>query len=220
MNMRATIIPSVVPMSFEEIGEARARYAAFATELHVDIVDGQFAPHKTWVPMPGEKLPDAKDILYEGHLMTTNPLPVGVALAMAGARRIYAHVESFAHADAARDAFAMWRSAGAKEVGIAVLLSTPLESLAPYAKLIDSVLIMSIARVGEQGIPFDERGLARINDLKNRYPRLVIAVDGGMSCETVQRAVEAGATRVVVGSALKEAADPQQEYQHLAAVCE
>lgn len=209
------IIPTVVPQSFDDITAAKARYGAYATSIHIDAADGVFAPNATWLPVSGEKLPDAANITYEAHLMIENPLSIGVSFARAGAKRIIGHVEAFQNAECAREAFDMWLKAGAREVGVAILLDTPLQELMPYSGLTDSVLVMTIAKIGKQGAPFDERGTLRVREIRKRYPDFVIAADGGISEKNIAVLASAGATRFCSGSSLAKAKDPAKAYSQL-----
>jgi ribulose-phosphate 3-epimerase len=210
----ADIIPTVVPKSLDDIARARKRYP-FAASLHVDVADGVFAPNTTWSISPSEKLPDAAAANYEVHLMVQNPLQAGLSFARAGAMRIIGHVEAFDHAERAQEAFDMWQKAGAKEVGIAVLMETSLEELTMYVGLCDFVHMMTIATIGKQGIPFDPRSLERVATFHKRYPRVTISVDGGGSKDTIEGLLHAGATRFCVGSALTKAKDPEKEFARL-----
>lgn len=203
------IIPTVVPDIFQDVLDARKRYA-FATSLHIDAVDGTFAPGKTWLPLGGERLIDAKTTCYEAHLMIENPLSMGLAFVRAGVRRIIGHVEAFNHSEHAQETMGMWQKAGADDVGVAILMDTPLSELSPYASLIDTVLVMTISSIGKQGAPFDERAIGRISEIHARFPELTIAVDGGVSKSNIERLAEAGATRFCVGSALTKAKEPEQ----------
>lgn len=209
------IIPTVVPGSLEDVIAARARSVSFATTLHVDAADGAFAPNTTWVPASGERFPDAKDALYEAHLMVAHPLLAGVSFARAGARRIIGHIEAFRHSDEAREVFNMWREAGTVECSLAILMATALDALPPYLDLVDSVLIMSIASIGVQGIPFDPRGIERVAELRKRHPKLTIAVDGGVSEKNIASLAHAGVSRFSVGSALANAPDPAAMHARL-----
>lgn len=209
------IVPTVVPKSLEDVVAARKRYGAFAPALHVDIADGIFAPNTTWSVSPVEKLPDAATANYEVHLMVQNPLQAGLSFARAGARRIIGHVEAFDHAERVQEAFDMWQKAGAKEVGIAVLMETPLEELTVYVGLCDFVHMMTIATIGKQGIPFDPRSIERVAMFHTRYPHVTISVDGGESKDTIGKLIAAGATRFCVGSALSKAKDPEKEFARL-----
>jgi ribulose-phosphate 3-epimerase len=208
------IIPTVVPLVLQDVTDAARRYA-FAKMLHLDIADGIFAPNTTWTLLPGESLPERNEINYEVHLMVEHPFQPGLTFARAGARRLIAHIESFPHAERASDTFDMWRKAGAEEIGVAILLDTPLEDVRAYVELTDFVHVMTIARVGEQGIPFDERGIERVAEIHAQYPTLVIAVDGGTSAETVGVLRGAGASRFCVGSDLASAENPGEEYSRL-----
>lgn len=213
--MPREIIPTVVPKSIDDIVAARKRYGAFAPTLHIDIVDGVFAPNTTWMIGPTEKLPDATTTKYEVHLMVQNPLQSGLNFARAGASRIIAHVEAFDNAERAREAFDMWTRAGAKETGIAILLDTPLEELTFYLELCDFVHMMTIAKIGKQGFKFDERSIERVKEVHKRYPRITISTDGGETEENIDDLARAGATRFCVGSALMKAKDPRKEYARL-----
>jgi len=203
------IIPTVVPGEFQDVLDARKRYA-FAKSIHIDAVDGTFAPGKTWLPLSGERLLDAKTTCYEAHLMIENPLSMGLAFVRAGVRRIIGHVEAFNHSEHAQETMGMWQKAGADDVGVAILMDTPLSELSPYAALIDTVLVMTIASVGKQGAPFDERAIARIVEIHERFPELTIAVDGGVSKANIEKLADAGASRFCVGSAFSRAKEPEQ----------
>jgi len=64
------------------------------------------------------------------------------------------------------------------------------------------VQLMSIAKIGHHGEPFDEKVLNKISDLRQMYPSVTISVDGGINLETGKKCVEAGADILAVGSAL------------------
>lgn len=216
--MTCHIIPTVVPRSADDVKAARERYP-FASCLHIDVTDGVFAPARTWAPPPGEKLPDAKTVLYEVHLMVDQPLAGGLAYAHAGARRMIAHVESFGHADAALDMFRMWRGAGVKEIGLALKIDTPPKEFVPYAGLVDFIQLMTIAEIGEQGQAFDERSHERVVHFHSRFPSHPLAVDGGVNPSLVPALAEAGVARFCVGKALSAADDPKVVYDELERLC-
>ena len=73
--------------------------------------------------------------------------------------------------------------------------------------LVTSVQCMGIAKIGAQGEPFDERVFKTIEVLHTRYPNLPISVDGGVNLENAKRLLDAGVSRLVVGSAIFTAKD-------------
>lgn len=209
------ILPTVVPQSLSDVAALLERCRAFSQALHVDAADGVLAPNKTWQPAPGEKLPDAEHMFYEAHLMVSHPEAAGNAFASAGAKRIIAHAEAFNSAEEAATAFSSWRTCGAEEIGIALLIDTPLEALEPYILSCQSVTLMTIPRVGTQGIPFDERGYGRVADLSSRYPDITIEVDGGVGAAQIAALARAGARRFSVGSAISKSQEPAKTHNEL-----
>src|SRR3989344_3369701 len=207
------IVPTVVPNSLEDIVQVGERYQSFFSSLHVDVADGVFAPNTTWLPASGETLPP--EFSYDVHLMVQNPAEAGLLFANAGAKTIIGHVEAFKTSENARNIFETWRNAGVKTVGVAALLQTPLETLEPFLPLSDIVLLMTIAKIGVQGIPFEEEGIEHVVELHARHPEITIAVDGGVSGKNIARLAEAGASYFSVGSAIAKSPDPKATYQHL-----
>ena len=218
--MSIEIIPTVVPSSFEEVGQTLERTKSFSQSLHIDVADKTMSPNSTWIPAAGEILPECETMFYEVHLMMSNPERAGVAFASAGAKRIIAHAESFASEAMAKSILDSWRAAGAQEIGIALLLTSPLERLDPFIYMCESVTLMSIASIGTQGIPFDKRAPGRVGDLHARYPDLLIEVDGGIGEEHLGALARSGATRFTEGSAIAKSTDPASEYQKLIKIAE
>ncbi|MDR3571209.1 MAG: hypothetical protein P4L81_03350 [Candidatus Pacebacteria bacterium] len=209
------VVPTVVPNSPADIDAFFERSRGFARTFHVDAADGIFAPNVTWMPPAGIRFPESDEYFYEAHLMVEHPEAVGNAFVAAGAKRIIAHAMAFESEDEAKHAFDAWKSNGAKEVGIALLIDAPLETIEPFVLSCDCVTLMSIPRIGVQGIPFDERAYGRVADLHARYPELMIEVDGGIGVTQIATLARAGARRFAVGSALSHAEDPASVYKTL-----
>jgi ribulose-phosphate 3-epimerase len=162
-----------------------------------------------------ESLPLARPVYYEAHIMVQEPLRLGTHLARIGCRRILAHAESFIDAHAVKEAFSAWRAGGAEEVGLAFLIDTPLSLVGEYASQCDMVLLMSIATLGKQGAPFDERVYDRIREVHSKYPELRIEIDGGVSEKTLPELIRAGASYFSVGSAITKTPNPAAAYSQL-----
>lgn len=207
------IVPTVVPESLEDIINTVEKYSSFAKTIHVDVADGVFAPNTTWMPKAGDTLPSG--MKYEIHMMVANPLETGLAYAAAGAHSLIGHAEAFKTALSASDAFASWKAVGVQTVQTAALFQTSLDELAPYVPISDLLLLMTIASIGVQGIPFEEEGIERVRRFKALHPAANIAVDGGVSEKNIARLAESGATHFCVGSALSKSNNPVAVYQSL-----
>ncbi len=225
------IVPTnTCPPDFAELSRRSLIFAGFADQIQLDVDDGVFAPEVSWpyhngqwaeleeMAIQAEVLPHGDTLKYEAHLMAEEPLRIGELLARVGCMRIIAHVEVFENVQSATDSFAAWKRAGASEVGMAILIDTPLSVLEPQIGKCDVVQMMSIAQLGAQGASFEPRVIPRIEDLHAKYPDLIIAVDGGVSPANIVELVRAGATRFGVGSAISKAENPKAAYENLRAV--
>ncbi|HVU75596.1 MAG TPA: hypothetical protein VHD38_02050 [Candidatus Paceibacterota bacterium] len=213
------IVPSVVPADLSAIGAAVER-SAYAHALHIDIVDGIFAADQTWPPSI-EAVSDVAAVVHAhpqmnitAHLMKSNPRELGIAFVKAGVRSVVGHAEAFASPKDATDALAAWKAAGAHEVGIALKIETPLSILGEISGY-DIVQLMSIAEIGHQGEPFDDRILSRVEEVHAEYPELMVAVDGGVSEANIEELVRAGANRLVVGHVLTESDAPERIFSDM-----
>ena len=61
---------------------------------------------------------------------------------------------------------------------------------------------MGIDKIGFQRQEFDENVTENIKKLREKFTDLIISVDGGVSLETGAMLVEAGVSKLVVGSAI------------------
>lgn len=206
------------PPDITEMERRTSEFLEFATDVQLDIADGVFAPVVSWPYRAGQldrleqapltQLPFADRLAYEVHMMVQHPAKIGETLVHMGARRLLPHIEALSDAVAARAMFASWRAAGAREIGLSILIDTPLEAIDEIVADIDVVQVMSIAKIGAQGEPFDDRALQRVEELHAKYPNLMVAVDGGISEANIDSLVRAGANRLCVGSAISKAENP------------
>lgn len=216
------IIPTVVPDNFSHL-ERFVESASYALEIHIDVADGVFAPNTTWPLGPGQDGEWSRlEALFRSagkkvgvHLMTGSPREHGDMVARTGSSVVVGHLEAFASESDAHAALLSWRKSGAQEVGLALLIDTPLERIDEFAGECDLVHLMSIARIGKQGIPYDDRVLQRIEELHARYPDMMVQVDGGVSESNIEDLVRAGANRLCVGSAISNSADPAAAFATL-----
>ena len=218
--------PATMPQSLDELAQFVTAASAYTTSIHLDVSDGKFSPSLQW-PLQSDAQRQEFATLVRGeqtlppgassevHLMTENPRELGELFAHAGVRRIIGHLEAFESAEAALRALSAWREAGAQEVGIALLITTPISKLEGVAEYADVVQLMSIPEIGYQGKAFDERALSRVEEVHAAYPDMMVAVDGGISEATVESLVRAGANRLVVGSAIRASKRPAAAYAQI-----
>src|SRR3989344_3574399 len=214
------ILPTCVPQGAADLAACARAIRPFSSEIHIDISDGIFAPALTWpYAKQGEfgdfDLSGAAELVKEVHLMVEEPRKIGIQFAKAGAFRILGHVEAFQSEEDAHGALDAWKRSGAREVGLGILMGTPLEVLEHHMLIVDVVHVMTIASIGKQGIPYDKNAPARVAEFHRHHPEVMISVDGGVSASNIEELARAGASRFCVGSAIEKAADAAKEYARL-----
>ena len=228
----AEIIPAILEKSFDEIEEKIALIHRIAPEVQIDICDGGFVPSKTWplIKPPEERfeaivaqeegMPFWEDCDFEFDLMVKDPIHHVADFIALGANRIVVHdksasdeeIEKILHEyNAPESAFSEFDIA----VGVAIHHDTSDERMKKLAGIAAYVQFMGIKNVGFQGQGFDEDVLARIKLLRKEFPELIISVDGGVNEENISALVEAGADRLIVGSAIWESETPADTLEHL-----
>src|SRR3989338_6414892 len=228
------IIPAIIPQSIADIREKGNRVRGLVPVIQIDICDGIFVPRASWPYVTGgpqelrrlidtgQNLPLWDEFSYEVDLMVAHPEDVVGAWIDLGVRRVIVHVESTKEV---KKILALLEKRIAEcpdyggispiEFGLALGVETPISTLAPYNNRIDFVQVMGIARIGYQGERFDERAIAKISQLRREYPHLIISVDGGVNFQSAPRLIEAGASRLVSGSAIFGSGNPAEAIKKL-----
>ncbi len=211
------IIPAVMPKNYEDLVEKMGLFAGVVPLIQLDIMDNKFVKARTWPYNPGdsqfekfalivaeeEGMPEWDFLDFEVDLMIVNPETEVQKWVTAGAQRIIVHVESMTDFEIIRKVV----PEGLIELGLAINTTTPLSVLDPYLDRIDFVQCMGIEKIGFQGEGFDERVLEHVRVLRASRPEMPISIDGAVNFETAKRLVDAGATRLVSGSAILKSAD-------------
>lgn len=208
------IIPAIMPKTYDDLVEKMGLFAGVVSLIQVDVTDGKFTKNRTWpynardehftkITTEDEGMPEWELLDFEVDLMVENPEDAVGKWVAAGARRIVVHIEGVSDFEAIRNAV----PEDVVELGLAINPSTPISSVEPYLDEVDFVQCMGIANIGFQGEAFDERVLKHIHALRALRPELPISVDGGVNFETARNLVDAGATRLVSGSAILKSGD-------------
>lgn len=203
------VAPSILSADFskllEEVKEVRELGAKF---LHIDVMDGHFVPNISLGPVVYKDLKGKVDIIFDVHLMITDPLKYAKDFVVAGADYITFHYEAVENAIFVIEEI---KKLGVK-VGISLKPDTAVEVLNNILPYVDLVLIMSV-EPGFGGQKFMTNSLDKIAYLaaqkqKNDYHYL-IQVDGGINKETALLAKRAGCEVVVAGTYIFHSANRQ-----------
>ncbi len=185
------IAPSILSADFSRLGEEIvALERAGADWIHVDVMDGHFVPNLTIGAPVVKGLRDVTKLPFDVHLMIDEPERYVIDFQKAGADYLTIHVEASENVE---KALVQIRNAGMKP-GLSLRPRTPIESIFPYLKFVDLILVMTV-EPGFGGQAFMHEQVSKITALRKELLRqnthALIEVDGGVTDQTARTLVDA-----------------------------
>ncbi len=212
------IIPAIIPQSLDHVRDVWESVVPPAHEIQIDIVDGKFVPFTSWPYRSNGSVMLLREFtdntIIEVDLMIDSPEKAIPLYIQAGVQKVVVHLETTNDLQEIlkqRDTYGF-------ELGFSISNTTPLEVLLSTCANAEYVQLMGIHDIGSQGQPFDAEVIERIKKIKDKFPELMVSIDGSVNAETLPLLLEAGADRFVAGSAIFGSDDPRIQFEKLLAL--
>ena len=194
------IAPSILSADYANFeSELKKLEATGAEYAHIDIMDGHFVPNISFGAGVVASMRPHSKLVFDCHLMVSNPEHHIEEFARAGADIISIHAEATPHIHGALQKI---RAAGVKP-SVVINPGTPVEAVKNVLNLVDQVLVMTV-NPGFGGQAFLPETMDKIRELvvlrEVNQLNFDIEVDGGIDDKTIGIAKEAGANVFVAGS--------------------
>jgi ribulose-phosphate 3-epimerase len=209
MTMAVEIIPAILAKDEKELRRKIESVVDLTEMVQIDVMDGKFVDNVTWSdPKRIEDMPLPLD--YEVHLMVENPEDHLSGWSLARCVRAIIHAEAVKDLPAALKAVKMF----GMEAGISINPETPVSAILEAIPHADVVQVMGVTP-GDMGRPFQPVAVEKVRELREKFPELIIEVDGGVSVGIARQLAEAGADRLVAGSAIFNSGAPAKSIEAL-----
>lgn len=201
---RPIIAPSMLKCDFGNLaGEVERLTAANAKVLHWDVMDGHFVPNLSYGPMVIERVRPLTEMLFDAHLMISEPEKYLDEYLKAGCEAITVHIEAVPQPTSLLRRI---RDAG-RVAGLALNPKTPLSAIEPFLAEIDLLLVMSV-QAGFGGQSFIPTSIEKLQQARQMISsETILSVDGGIGTKTIAGCAAVGTDLFVAGSAIFDQSD-------------
>ena len=205
LDSQFMIAPSIIAgdMSNLEKEVERCRVGR-ADYIHLDVMDGEFVPNKTFDHAKIKELRPLTLIPFDAHLMINEPVKHIHNYIDAGSDIITVHAEVCDESSFGE----ICDTLRSNQVGIGLAINPDTELpqwCYKFVELLDQIIIMSVVpgKSGQKFIESTHEKIQRITkDLKEQKFGGYIEVDGGVNLENIGACFEDGARAFVGGSAI------------------
>ena len=205
------IAPSVLAWDLGDLERAvEISVEGGADQIHLDVIDGHFAPNITFGPGTVRALRPRTDLKFDTHLMIENPVQYAAKFQDAGSDLLTFHAEVL-DGRSFDELYSTVHSRG-KEVGLAIKPQTALPQWASDRLDRLSALVVMTVNPGFSGQSMDMAVMPKLERLSSLVGKkglgTDIEIDGGVEPENVQEVVRRGGNVLVAGAGVYAKEDP------------
>lgn len=207
------IIPTVTAYQSKDFNNQFRLVTNFANRIHIDLMDGIFAPTKSPNIEEIESIDRYKGII-DFHLMVENPIDSLQRIMSLKPGLVVVHAESSIDIPH----FASILREKNIRTGVALLPQTKVSEVIYCLPHIQHVLIFG-GHLGYHGGTADLSQLVKVKELRINNSHLEIGWDGGANEDNISQISFAGVDAINVGSSIHQSPNPEEKYHFLSSLC-
>ena len=205
------IAPSILAWDLGDLDRAvEISVEGKADQIHLDVIDGHFAPNITFGPGTVKALRRRTDMKFDTHLMIDSPRAYAEKFMDAGSDLLTFHAEVLS--GSAFDELYRTARSRKKEVGIAIKPQTELPRWAVERLDKISTLVVMTVNPGFSGQKMDLSVMPKLQKLRRLVDEKGVStdleIDGGVEPENAAEVVKRGGNVLVAGAGVYSKKDP------------
>jgi ribulose-phosphate 3-epimerase len=205
------IAPSILAWDLGDLEKAvQISVEGGADQVHLDVIDGHFAPNITFGPGTVKALRRRCDLKFDTHLMIDSPQLYAERFLEAGSDLLSFHAEVLS-GPKFDELYSLVHAKG-KEVGLAIKPKTELPAWAEERLDRISTLVVMTVNPGFSGQSMDMSVMPKLQKVSalvnSKGLRTDIEIDGGVEPENVHEVVKRGGNVLVAGAGVYAKKDP------------
>ncbi len=150
--------------------------------IHIDVMDNEFVPNYSLPVNDVNKLDEYSTKPFDIHLMVNNPKEFINNLCSINTKCITIHIELNQNIHDLINLIKTYNY----EVGLAIKPNTDINLLDEYINEIDKIILMSV-EPGYGGQKFINSSVDRCKQIKEKYPFVILEIDGGINDTTIDK---------------------------------